>query len=181
MYAGQYIDGILDQFLLSEPTKYIINTLPHNLFNIRVLKQIFPNSKFIFVRRNLYDSFVFNMMKNFKSAFAFTRDFAAFSQYYDVVEELVSHWQQRRDPNFLAVEYEDIVRSPDCTLKQVHEFLGMEISADVSSGAVSGEMELTGKFIDYWKHYRDLIPQANTPIRPDMKPDGDTGLVIEPR
>lgn len=170
MYANQYIDGVSEQYSLPNSTKFIINTMPHNYFNIRTLKLIFPHGKFIFVRRELNDLFIFNLMKNFKYKYSFVRDFNAFSQYYSLVEELISHWQRRADPNFLVVEYADIVKSPERTVNRIHQFLEVDLSSGNQSATETEKPDLTDDFIGYWRHYRDLFPPAAADTAPDSDP-----------
>ncbi|MGI9511743.1 MAG: tetratricopeptide repeat-containing sulfotransferase family protein [Anderseniella sp.] len=160
MYASEYVEGILDQYSLPKPTKFIVNTMPHNCFNIRALYLIFPYAKFIYIRRNIKDLFIFNMMKNFKLGFGFTRNFDSFNQYYNLIEELMSHWQDRADSSLLTIDYADLVKSPDLTIRQVQEFLDVEPLGDTTSAPCFEEIGMSDKYIDYWKHYSEFFPPS---------------------
>lgn len=170
MYAGDYVRGISDQFSLPETTRYIMNTLPHNYLNIRPLRRIFPASKFIFVSREKNDLFVFNYMKNFTNQYSFTRDFESFTQYYDLIEDQLPHWQENLGSDFLNVSYADIVTSPEDTLTQVYKFLVIDVSPDAVAALKFDTTGLTDEYIGYWKNYRDLLPQTATGARTSREP-----------
>ncbi|MEO1159605.1 MAG: sulfotransferase [Pseudomonadota bacterium] len=170
MYATDYIQGVSEQYSLPETTRYLINTLPSNYLNIRSLSRIFPQGKFIFVTRDKRDLFVFNYMKHFRNNFSFTRDFASFTQYHDLIEEQIPNWQKQLGSNFLTVDYNDIVTSPVETLKQVCNFLEVADTGGSVSTLKLADIGFNDKHIGYWKNYQDLFPHTEADSGNDERP-----------
>jgi len=163
MYARQYTEQVCDQFLVPKNTRYIINTMPHNFLNIRTLNKIFPSPKFIYIERNIRDLFTFCFMKNFKNEYNYTRNFVTFRRYHDMFHEVVSHWQDALGSNFTRVSYEDMVKSPNAVLDHLHGFLDVDTATGDAAGAKVASVDLTDRYVDHWKNYKDLFSHSDTP------------------
>ncbi|WP_108880808.1 sulfotransferase [Anderseniella sp. Alg231-50] len=159
LHAKQYCDGIMQQLSLPHTTRFIVNTLPQNFLNIGVLRHVFPTSKFLYLDRNPKDIFIFCFMKHFMNQYNYTRDFASFMQYHAMFERQISHWQQYLGQDFLTLCYEDVVTSPDDAVASVMDFLGVALP---DAHDHTCEIKLTDRFVDYWKHYEDLLPAPET-------------------
>lgn len=155
--ANQYVNGVRSQFPVTSNTRYITNTLPHNAFNIHVLRLLFPNAKYISVSRNKFDTFIFSFMRHFQNQFDFTRDFATWNRYNQLYAKQVQHWRDRLGSNLLTVRYEDVVGSPKSVMQSLSDFLRLSESEATDDSKLSG-VQLTTDYIDHWRHYADHLP-----------------------
>ena len=151
-YAKTYMDQVLSSLLLSKRPKYILNTLPLNYQNAGMLKLLFPNAKFIHMKRDPVDTCWFCYSKEFKNEYFFTNKLDVLGKYYRKYQKMTQHWKNVLPEHWLDVEYEDLVTDPKTTVSRVLDFLGaLDDNWDALSPAVG--QGLTTGYIGYWKNY----------------------------
>lgn len=151
-YAKNYLDQVLSSLLLSKRPKYILNTLPLNYQNAGILKLLFPNAKFIHMKRDPADTCWFCYSKEFKNEYIFTNRLDVLGKYYRKYQKMTQHWKDVLPEHWLDVDYEDLVTDPKATVSQVLDFLGaLDDNWDALSPAVG--QGLSTEYIGYWKNY----------------------------
>lgn len=98
----------------------LIEKSPPNLIRTRYLRRCFPQAKFLMIMRHPV------------TVSLATRQFSTSSA--KTILGLIRHWlvahrimevDRKRVPEFMAIKYEDLVRSPDNTLEPILEFIGL--------------------------------------------------------
>ncbi len=151
-YAQTYLDQVLSSLMLPQLPTYVINTMPLNFLNAGVLKILFPNAKFINMKRDPLDTCWFCYSKNFKNEYYFTNQLHVLGKYYRQYEKLTDHWKTVLPDCWLDVSYEELVSAPAATIGKVSGFIGINGETSGLSNARTGE-EITDKYVGYWKNY----------------------------
>jgi len=151
-YAKTYMDQVLPSLLLSGRPKYILNTLPLNYQNAGILKLLFPNAKFIHMKRDPADTCWFCYSKEFTNEYFFTNKLDVLGKYYRKYQKMTQHWKNVLPEHWLDVEYEDLVTDPKAIVSRVLDFLGaLDDNWDALSPAIG--QGLSTEYIGYWKNY----------------------------
>jgi len=95
---------------------------PHNLFFVGPIKEAFPQAQFIYITRDGRDV----AAEYIESAFGLKHVYTC-ANYWKLCQNFVKPWREKLGPaDWMDVKYEDLVREPEKTLRQICEFLGEE-------------------------------------------------------
>jgi hypothetical protein len=163
-------DTYLKEIVRYNPkSRFVLNTLPQNFQNIGVLHLLFPNAKFIHVKREPVDNCLFCFMKKFANPHTYSQDLGIMGAYYRCYAELMDHWKSIFPGKIHDVRYEDFVADPAATLNDVLDFLGLDLDPDMRAqtptagrGSVrAGHVTepINESHVAYWRNYeRHLAP-----------------------
>lgn len=104
---------------------------PHNTGRIEVLKEIFPNAKFIFIHRNPYDVFRSNIhLYNKTIKTQFLQDFSdekvterVLYCYETTMQKYIDDQSKLKDNQIIEVSYKELSESPVNTLEKIYDQL----------------------------------------------------------
>jgi len=125
-FSEIYVEELMAR---ADATRAFTNTHPGRISNVGRLAQTVPNSRFIFVKRDLND-IVFRI---------FTKQYRANTNYYGYsiknisnyvswYYEMVDTWINTMPEICLTLSYEDMHTDPGETLNRAAEFCGLEVS-----------------------------------------------------
>lgn len=162
--AKTYLEEIVRY---NRKSRFVVNTLPQNFQNIGVLHVLFPNAKYIHIRRDPIDTCLFCFTKNFQHAHTYSQDLAVMGMYYQSYREIMDHWNSVIPDRIIDVDYEKFVTDPALTLKSVLEFLDLDLDQDVlgqiptagrgTTEAGYGVGPVNESYVQYWKNYERHI------------------------
>ena len=147
---------------------YMINKLPANYQSLGLIYLLFPNAKFINIQRD-YQAVAWSVFSNyFAENEPYFCSLTEFKQYYDLYQQLMSHWHSVMPDALFDLQYEQLVTEPEQTLSALCEFLGVKYSnrflefyksnkpvATLSKAAV--RQPLTDKAKDKYKRYETAM------------------------
>jgi len=107
-------------------TSYIIDKMPSNFYYIGAIRLLFPQAKIIHCRRDPMDN-CFSVFKHyFLGSFPYSHDLKELGEYYKLYEDMMGFWHKRL-PGFIHdVQYEEMVESPEPTMRGILKFCGLE-------------------------------------------------------
>lgn len=109
---------------------------PVNLRFIDKLVQVFPDAKYIYMKRGTNDA-IASALKN-----DIYKGLHQAIEYYNICEKKINFLRNRLDHNqLLEIEYENLVRHPETTLVKVCDFL---------------EIDFKSKMLEFWKTKAEL-------------------------
>ncbi len=162
---------IRNKYIKFDKNKIYIDKLPLNLIHIGEIYRFFPNSKFIFVLRNPYDTVLSCFMQQFAPNDAmmnFTTLDDTF-KLYDLSMSLYKEYHKLFKLNIYEIKYEDVVGDFDRTIKNLLKFLNLEWKQELKKfyltaskrGIISTpsynqvNKPIYKKSINRWKNYED--------------------------
>ncbi len=139
-----------------------------NFLYTGLIQQALPNAKIIHLTRSPMAACYAIYKTNFGQAYPFSYNLDNLAKYYIAYRQLMTHWKQTNTNNFIEVNYEELVTSPEKVSKQVFNFLDMEwrneylqlnknkqASATASSSQVRGEIYQSS--VELWRHYQEEL------------------------
>ena len=91
----------------------VIEKLPLNYLYVGAIAAALPQSPIVWVRRNPVDSCFAMFRTLFGEGYPFSYDFDDLARYYAAYDRLRRHWQAIAPNQLIAVDYEELVVSPD--------------------------------------------------------------------
>jgi hypothetical protein len=165
--GAQYLNSLETQF--DGP---FIDKTPGNFLFAGLISGGLPEARMVCLRRNPLDS-CFAMYKTlFSGAYPFTYELRELADYYVEWDRLIKRWERVLGGAWLTIRYEDLVRQPEPTMRQIISHCGLpwnaaclrfhELDAPVTS-ASAGQVSrpLHGDSIGLWRRYstelRELV------------------------
>jgi len=170
-----------NKYIKFSKNKIYIDKLPLNLIYIGEIYRFFPNAKFIFSKRNPYDTVLSCFMQQFapNDAMINFTNLDDTSSFYDLSMSLYKRYYELFKSNIHEIKYEDVVNDFDNTIKKLLSFLNLEWEEGVKKfyltaskrGIISTpsfnqvSKPIYKKSINRWKNYEDRFSN----IKPKLK------------
>ncbi len=132
---------------------YVTDTIPNNMMTLGILALLFPEAKFIHIKRNPLDACVMMFFKYYLYGHPYRADLQQLGAYYQQYEKMMAYWQEKLTQPILEIDYETLVQHPQQTLQKVMKFL------DLNKDTVFDVSKISPKEINHWQHYqKNLAP-----------------------
>ena len=141
-----------------------IDKMPNNFSHIGLIHAILPNAAIIDVRRHPMDACFSTFKQHFAEGQSFSYDLEDLGRYYRCYLALMDHWDSVLPDKVLHVRYEDLVRSPEASIRRLLEHCGLPFEPaclsfhetqrpvrTASSEQVRQPLYTSG--IGYWEHF----------------------------
>ncbi len=142
--------GLVDE--LVGDNRIFTNTTPGHLWDAPIVYNAIPNTKFVFIKRDLHDLVLRIFMKHYRSGNTYSYDLAAIKRYVTAYNKMIDFMVQAFPNDSIVLQYEDMVGDPGKALEQMCKLCGLKPDAgampDVPNDAGCSEP------------YRDLIDAA---------------------
>ena len=163
----------------------VIDKMPLNMLAVPLIRALFPGARFVFAQRNPCDA----VLSAFMQSFVATEPMSSFltiegaADFYDAA---MSVWTATVEADTLechTIVYEDLVESPEATLKPLIEALGLEWEDDLLDHRTSARSRgtivtpsydqviepLSKGAVGRWRNYRSQLQ----PVLPQLFPWAD--------
>jgi tetratricopeptide (TPR) repeat protein len=146
----------------------VIDKRPDNFLRVALIRAIFPTARIIQTRRELRDNVLSLYFQQFDRAASYANDLQHIAHYYLQQERLFAHWRECCGDDLVAVDYEQLVESPEPTLRRVLDFLEVEWHPAVLEFHAGGGMVKTASIWqvrqglhsgsrERWRNYQSLL------------------------
>jgi tetratricopeptide (TPR) repeat protein len=110
------------------PAKVFTNTSPECVFDARRIAGVFPNVRFILVKRNLDDTLLRIYMRKYASGNAYAFDLNAIREHLTWYDELIDALARTFPDISRVIRYEDMVAEPSAARRLVADLCGLSVT-----------------------------------------------------
>lgn len=148
-----------------------IDKFPQNYLYAGLIHAALPDAKIVMLRRDPMDSCFAMYRAFFSGAYPFSYDLRELARYYTAFDRLCAHWRAVLPQSaFMEVRYEDLVRDPERTARDLSAFAGLSWSeavarphenagAATTASAVQVRAPIHANSVAKWRRYaRHLEP-----------------------
>lgn len=183
---------VLDQFrdyylkraeqlgLFQDGVKYFTDKMPLNETHLGLIHLIFPQAPIIHVRRHPLDILISNFSNFLTHGFHQAFDVKSCATHYVLTDDLVEHYKQQLDLNYLEVRYEDLVEDQEPNVRKMLDFAGIEFDPRCLSfhenqryARTASYAQVTEKLYDSsvhrYRQYRKYLDEAVVILRPSLE------------
>jgi len=104
--------------------------MPHNFFNVGAIWSAMPDARIILLQRHPLDIGLSCYQACFGPGLDFTHDLKMIGGFYRLFEELCDHWKSLAPERLLTVQYEELVRDTDASIRKTLDFCDLEWHPD---------------------------------------------------
>jgi tetratricopeptide (TPR) repeat protein len=182
---------VLDQFrdyylkraeqlgLFQEGAKFFTDKMPLNETHLGLIHLIFPQAPIIHVRRHPLDILISNFSNFLTHGFHQAFDVKTIARHYVLTDDLVEHYKQQLDLNYLEVRYEDLVEDQEPNVRRISEFAGVAFDPKSLSfhenqryARTASYAQVTEKLYDSsvyrYRQYRKYLDEAVAILKPSL-------------
>jgi tetratricopeptide (TPR) repeat protein len=111
----------------STQAQRIIDKAVDNTEYLGLIHTVFPQARFIYVRRDPIDTCLSCYFQQFSTGLSFTLDLERLVHYYRQFHRVVAHWRKVLPADvLLEVPYEELVADPETWTRRIIDFVGLE-------------------------------------------------------
>lgn len=110
---------------IRRPGAFVVDREPSNFVGAGLARLLFPEARFICLRRDLMAWALLAYRSPLSRAFPFATDLASIAQHAAEYARLCAHWAACFGPQFSFVQYEDLVADGGGELRRLTEFLSL--------------------------------------------------------
>lgn len=125
--AKEHLDEL--EVFSPEHALRVVNKNLENYWHVGLLHKMYPNGKFIFIKREPRDlalSVYSNWFNPKKFPYAYTTDLGDIGFAYRQIERLMDHWSATLPESIVEIQYEDVLRDTERLSKKMINHLGLE-------------------------------------------------------
>jgi tetratricopeptide (TPR) repeat protein len=107
--------------------RILIDKRCDNFQHIGLIKSVFPNAKFINTVRSPLDNLLSVFFLNFSDGVSYANEIHHSAHYYVEYLKMMKHWKRLFPNDIYDFHYEEFLKDPDAELKDVAQFLGVDL------------------------------------------------------
>lgn len=147
--------------------KYYVDKMLNNFKFVGFIKNLIPDAKFIYIKRNPLDTCLSCYEKKFVGH-EYAYDFIALADNYIAMSKLVAHWVKLFPTDIYQINYEDLVVDTASQVEKCLSFIGLEmqdsclkhyenVEAVVTASTDQVREKINSNSIGKWKRYEQQL------------------------
>lgn len=164
----RYLDGMAWRL---GGERFFTDKLPSNFLNIGFICQALPGARILHMARDPMETCFSNLRELFSDANPYSYDQRELAGFFVQYRRLMAHWHARFPDRIFDVEYAELTRAPEATMRRVAAFCGLDYVPAMSDPRNSGRAVATAsavqvrqgvvrqetpKWVAYARHLRPL-------------------------
>lgn len=170
---AEYREGLRRRYLdhvpgEAENCRVFVDKAPMNFQYLGLIRQLFPDAKFVYCRRHPVDTILSCYMQNFHRQLTFAFDLDDLCYVYLQSLRIMERWQADHGDAILELRYEGLVDDPAAQARRLLEHCGLEWSEVVLNpernprpvNTASGwqvKRPIYSSAVGRWEHYRPYL------------------------
>ncbi|HUL47796.1 MAG TPA: sulfotransferase [Steroidobacteraceae bacterium] len=147
---------------------HFTDKLPNNFSHVGLIQAILPHATIVDARRHPMDACFSTFKQHFASGQTFSYDLEDLGRYYRCYLSLMDHWDAALPGKVLHVQYEELVRDPEASIRRLLEHCGLpfepaclnfhETSRPVRTpSAEQVRRPIYTQAVGYWRHFENEL------------------------
>jgi tetratricopeptide (TPR) repeat protein len=138
---------------------FFTDKLPSNFLNVGYICRALPNAKILHMVRDPMETCFSNLRELFSDANPYSYDQYELAHFYGEYRRLMAHWHARFPGRILDIDYAELIRSPEVTMRLVAAFCGIDYIPAMQDPRSSRRAVATASAVQV----RDGIVRRETP------------------
>ena len=172
-----YLNRARKTGLFKDAAKFFTDKMPLNEMHMGLISLLFPQSPVVHVLRHPLDVVLSVYSNHLTHGYFCAAQLESIAQHYNLVAELVQHYQQNLKLRYLPIRYEEMVTDQEAQVRKLLDFIGVEFDPRCLSfeqntryARTASYAQVTEKLYDRSRYrYRSYIKHL-TPVVDIMRP-----------
>ncbi len=145
----------------------VVDKMPRNVYNLGLIRLLFPRAKILHCRRSPLDVCISNLLRYYPSGQPFSWDQSELGDYFRDYERITRHWRDVLGDGYLEVQYEELVEHQENVTRQMISFLDLDWDPDclryhesarrVKTNPIQVRKPIYRTSISRWQRYSDWL------------------------
>ncbi len=114
-------------FGINETTEAFTDKSLDNFYVVDLILKLFPNAKIVWMKRHPYAT-AMSILQNNMVYLPWAHDLKDIFKYFEALDALMQHWQQKYPNRVYEIQYEDLVSEPEKFSKKLFDYCDLEWS-----------------------------------------------------
>ena len=172
-----YLNRARKTGLFKDEAKFFTDKMPLNEMHMGLISLLFPQSPVVHVLRHPLDVVLSVYSNHLTHGYFCAAQLESIAQHYNLVADLVQHYQQNLKLRYLPIRYEEMVTDQEAQVRKLLDFIGVEFDPRCLSfeqntryARTASYAQVTEKLYDRSRYrYRSYIKHL-TPVVDIMRP-----------
>ena len=158
----------------------ITDKMPYNFYEVPLIRLLFPRARIIHCVRNAVDTCLSCYFQNFPASNGWPFDLKLIGFFYNQYRRIMRHWQETLGLPIMDVNYEELARDPEPSVRGMLEYCGMAWNEQCLRFHESDRVVNTASYrqvrrpvytgsIERWRNYEQFL----TPLLEELEADAD--------
>jgi len=121
--ATEHLSTLQD---MSPESAKIVDKMPHNFLGLGTINLLFPNATVIHCLRSSIDVCLSIYFQHFNKHHSYSNSLEMLGKYYNLYADLMEHWKNTLDINFIELRYENVISNPEQEIRSLLEKCNLE-------------------------------------------------------
>ena len=121
-----YLNRARKTGLFKDAAKFFTDKMPLNEMHMGLISLLFPQSPVVHVLRHPLDVVLSVYSNHLTHGYFCAAQLESIAQHYNLVAELVQHYQQNLKLRYLPIRYEEMVTDQEAQVRKLLDFIGVE-------------------------------------------------------
>lgn len=153
----RYMEGV--SWRLAPSHTHITDKWPPNHASVGFILAALPNARVIHMQRDPMETCFSNLRELFRGVAPYSYDQRELGDYCNQYRDLMAHWEQRFPDRILQVNYDQLTRDTESTMRAVSDFCGLRYSDAMLQPNREGGSVATASVVQV----RDKVIARSTP------------------
>ena len=161
-------------------TAWFTDKMPLNETNMGLISLVFPKSPIVHVLRHPLDVIVSVFSNYLTHGFFCAFQLGTIAKHYVLIFELIQHYRESIQPNYMAVKYEDIIENQEVKVREILSFIGedfekecLDFHKNTRYARTASYRQVTEKMystsVGRYTHYLDKLEPILDTVRPAIE------------
>lgn len=128
-----FIEGYESHLKALSSTPFITDKRPENYLYLDVIKTLYPKAKIIWTQRKLADNGLSAYFQRLGPTLNYATNLDAIAKVYNHQLDIKQHWQKEFAKDIVTLQYEELVDSPETTIRSLFEDLGLNYTDEANT------------------------------------------------
>jgi tetratricopeptide (TPR) repeat protein len=176
-FRDYYLDRAEQLGIWEKGAKFFTDKMPLNETHLGLIHLIFPKAPILHVRRHPLDILTSNVSNFLTHGYNQAFDPVTCAKHYVLIDDLVRHYRDQLDMNYMEIRYEDLVKDQETHVRSMMEFCGLEFTPKALKfhenqryARTASYAQVTEKLYDSsvnrYRHYRKHLDAAVEIMKP---------------
>ncbi len=121
-----YLKKVYQLNILQPDAEYFTDKMPLNETNLGLIHLVFPEAPVVHLIRHPLDVVLSSFFNDFTHGNNCSYGLDSAARHYVLIRDLVDHYLNELDMNYMAIRYEDIVSDPERNCRKLLNFIGID-------------------------------------------------------
>jgi tetratricopeptide (TPR) repeat protein len=177
---ARYLKGAAERGAIEHRARFFTDKMPLNETHLGLISILFPEAPIIHLIRHPLDVVLSCFFNDLSHGYNCSYGLQSAARHYLLVRDLVDHYLEHSQPNYLAVRYEDLIAETETWCRHLLDFIGVDWDERCLAFECNPRYARTASYaqvtqslyhdsVHRYRHYRSHLTEVADALRPAIE------------